>query len=98
VTLTTYPHLALRLKKERSYTSTLLCAFLACYRVTLTFIYTDKSSVKYNEHGRHRKCLQIFGWETGYGRVTSEDLALLYLQNVVGGVDLIYMAGNTCAM
>jgi hypothetical protein len=35
--LTTHPHLALRLKKEYSYTCTPVWAFVACSRVNCTF-------------------------------------------------------------
>jgi hypothetical protein len=35
--MTTHPHLAPRLKKEYSYTSTALWAFMACSRENFTF-------------------------------------------------------------
>jgi hypothetical protein len=39
VALTTHLHLMPRLKKEKSYTSTLLWAFLACSKVKFNFTY-----------------------------------------------------------
>ena len=40
--LATHSHLAPRLKEEYSYTSVPLWAFVACYRVTFTFYFTQK--------------------------------------------------------
>jgi hypothetical protein len=40
VALTTHPHLAMRLKKEQSYTSTPFWALMACSMVNFTFIFT----------------------------------------------------------
>jgi hypothetical protein len=65
VALTTHPHLVPRLKKESSYTSTPLWAFVACSRVIFTFTFTASFNITflcpegcsmYQRHFLHNPC------------------------------------------
>ena len=69
--LTTHPQIALRLKKEQSYTSTPPLAFMACYRVNFTFTFYKETikdiSLKYNYTRNNRRLLMNTKDKNSYG-------------------------------